>query len=62
MKTYITLVLLIAIGPWQIMLDLIPGQSGFGPWFRNIIANASVFVVVPIMFAINMLFGNHFSA
>lgn len=60
MKTYITLVLLIAIGPWQIMLDLIPGQSGFGPWFRNIIANASVFVVVPVMFALNMLFWKPF--
>lgn len=60
MKTYITLVLLIAIGPLQIMLDLIPGQSGFGPWFRNIIANASVFVVVPIMFALNMLFWKPF--
>ena len=60
MKTYITLVLLIAIGPWQIMLDLIPGQSGFGPWIRNIIANASVFVVVPIMFALNMLFWQPF--
>lgn len=60
MRTYITLVLLIAIGPWQIMLDLIPGQQGFGPWIRNIIANASVFVVVPIMFALNMLFWKPF--
>lgn len=55
-KTYITLIFLIIAGPWQIMLDLIPGQSGFGSWLRNIIANASVFVVVPIMFVLNMIF------
>lgn len=60
LKTYITLILLIAIGPLQIMLDLIPGQSGFGPWIRNIIANASVFVVVPMMFLLNMLFWKPF--
>jgi hypothetical protein len=34
------------------MLGLLPGQKGFGPWFRNMIANASVFVVVPIMFVL----------
>jgi len=56
LKTYVTLILLIAIGPLQIMLDLIPGQNGFGSWIRNIIANASVFVVTPLMFLLNMLF------
>lgn len=48
-KACVNLILQIIIGPLQIMLDLIPGQSGFGPWFRNLIASASVFVVVPIM-------------
>lgn len=56
LKTYVTLILLIVIGPWQIMLGLIPGQDGFGPWFRNVIANASVFAVVPLMFIFNVLF------
>lgn len=56
LKTYIVLLFSIIVGPWQIMLGLLPGQSGFGPWLRNIIANASVFVAVPIMFLINMLF------
>ncbi len=55
LKTYITLMLLIIIGPFQIMLGLLPGQSGFGSWFRNIVANAAVFVVVPIMLVFNML-------
>jgi hypothetical protein len=56
LKTYITLLLLIVIGPWQIMLGLLPGQQGFSSWFRNILANASVFVVVPLMFMIDMFF------
>jgi len=32
LKTYLTLMLLIVVGPWQIMLGLLPGQSGFGSW------------------------------
>ncbi len=54
-KTYVTILLLIIAGPWQIMLDVIPGQSGFTSWIRNLIANAAVFVVVPIMLALNMM-------
>lgn len=52
LKAYVMLILRICIGPLQIMLDLIPGQKGFGPWMRNLIADASVFVVVPVMFII----------
>ncbi|MEK7163516.1 MAG: hypothetical protein AAB768_00030 [Patescibacteria group bacterium] len=59
-KAQLTLIFLIALGPLQIMLDLIPGQSGFGSWIRNIIANASVFATVPIMFLLNMLFWRPF--
>lgn len=59
-KTQITLIFLIVVGPLQIMLDLIPGQSGFSGWFRNIIANASVFAVVPIMFILGMIFWRPF--
>lgn len=55
LKTYITLMALIIFAPWQIMLGLLPGNEGFGGWLRSIIANASVFVVVPVMFMLNML-------
>lgn len=55
MKTYIMLIFQIIIGPWQIMLGLLPGQQGFGPWVRGLIANASVFIVVPLMFMFNMI-------
>jgi hypothetical protein len=62
LKAYVTLLLLISIGPLQIMLDLIPGQKGFGPWIRSIIANASVFATVPIMLVIqHIISGNIFS-
>ena len=56
LKTYLTLMFLIIVGPWQIMLGLLPGNQGFGAWFRNLIANAAVFVVVPLMLLLNMLF------
>ena len=54
-KTYIQLILYIIIGPWQIMLGLLPGQGGFGSWLRNMVAHASVFLVVPLMFFFNMV-------
>lgn len=61
-KAYVMLLLQIAIGPLQIMLDLIPGQHGFGPWIRNLIANASVFVTIPILLVIqHYIAGNFFS-
>lgn len=48
-KTYIMFLLKIIMGPWQIMLGLLPGNGGFGAWLRGLIADASVFVVVPLM-------------
>jgi len=55
LKTYIQLIFHIIIGPWLIMLDLLPGQSGFSSWFRNLVAHLSVFLVVPLMFLFNMI-------
>jgi len=54
LKTYINLILSIIIGPWQIMLGLLPNNNGFGAWLRNLIAHASVFVVVPLMFLLSI--------
>ncbi|MEK7187072.1 MAG: hypothetical protein AAB690_02125, partial [Patescibacteria group bacterium] len=62
LKAYVMIILQICIGPLQIMMDLIPGQQGFGLWLKNLISNASVFVVVPIMLLIqHVLSGNFFS-
>lgn len=57
LKTYITLIMQVVIAPWQIMLGILPGQSGFGAWLRNFIAQASVFVVVPLMFLVSVILG-----
>lgn len=54
-KSYVMLILQICIAPLQIMLDLIPGQQGFGPWIRNFIANASVFAVIPILLVVQKI-------
>jgi hypothetical protein len=63
LKAYVMIILQVIIGPLQIMLDLIPGQQGFGPWLRNLIANASVFVAVPVMLLLqNVLATNFFTA
>jgi len=56
LKTYLMLMILIIIGPWQIVTGLLPGQKGFSSWLRNVVAHASVFVVVPLMVFFNVLF------
>lgn len=38
------------------MLDIIPGQQGFGPWIRGVLAEASVFVVIPLMLILEDFF------
>ncbi len=60
-KAYVMIILQIVIAPLQIMLDLIPGQQGFSPWLRNLIANASVFATVPIMLIIQSIFSWSFT-
>lgn len=61
-RSYIMLILQIIIAPLQIMLDLIPGQNGFGNWFRNLLAEASVFATIPILLVIqHVLSGNAIS-
>ena len=54
LKTYVSLILSMIIAPWQIMLGLLPGGSGFSSWLRNFIAQASVFAVVPLMFLLSV--------
>lgn len=57
LKTYVMLLIQVVIAPWQIMLGLLPGQGGFSTWFRGFVANASVFVVVPLMFLFSIIIG-----
>ncbi len=54
-KSYIMFILKIIIGPWQIMLGLLPGNNGFAAWLRGLIADASVFVIVPLMLVFTLV-------
>lgn len=49
-KAYISIILLVVFAPLMIMLGAIPGQSGFGNWFRNLLANILVFPAVALFF------------
>lgn len=52
LKAYIGIIIGVIFAPLQIMLDVLPGQSGFGNWFRNLIANILVFPAVAIFLLI----------
>jgi len=59
MKTYLSIMISFVLAPWQILLGLVPGsKGGFGPWLRNLIANASVFVITPLMFLLSVYLFN----
>ncbi len=57
LKTYLHLIFLIIIGPIYILFGLLPTGNflGFSSWFRQVIAHASVFLIVPLMFVLNII-------
>lgn len=46
LKSYATVVLLVVVGPIQLMMGAIPGRDAFTPWFKNILANLFAFPTV----------------
>jgi len=56
LKAYIFVLISIIFGPLQIMLGVLPGQSSFGNWIRNLIANLAVFPTVITMMALTSKF------
>ena len=59
LKAYLLLIFYIIAAPWIILLGLFPTSGsgvGLGAWLRSIISQASVFVVVAIMFLFNIIF------
>jgi len=61
LTTYISILIGFITAPWYIILGLIPGnKTGFGTWLRSMVANASVFVVVPLMFLLSIYIGGNF--
>jgi len=49
-KAYVMTLLLIILGPIIILLEVLPGQSGFSRWLTGLISNLSVFVVAIYLF------------
>lgn len=57
-KSYIYLLIQVIIGPWIILLGLIPVGSfrgGMGKWLTDLLSNALVFLVVPLMIILSLL-------
>ncbi len=63
-KSYVNILLAIVLGPLQIMMGLVPNIGGgkitvgFGNWMKGLLANAAVFVVVPLMLLLVLYFWN----
>lgn len=58
LKAYLSLMFYIIAAPWVILLGLLPqsgGSVGIGAWLRNMAGQASVFVIVPLMFLMNLI-------
>lgn len=43
MNAYIQIILTVLLGPIQLLKEAIPGQSAFGDWIKNLLANLIVF-------------------
>jgi hypothetical protein len=56
LKTYIQIMVLVIVAPFQILLGTIMPGAGFGPWLRNMAANLAVYPVVSLMFILAFLF------
>lgn len=54
-KTYVTILMLIIFGPIQILSGAL-GGSGFGGWFKNLLANLAVYPAVGFMFVLAFVF------
>lgn len=61
--TYFTFILAIVTGPWQILFGMLPAPGGgyvggFGKWFKTLFAHGAVFVIIPLMMIVNLIFWN----
>ena len=59
-QAYVNLIILTITGPLQIMMDIIPAnhKSGFVPWVKCVIGNASVLVIAAILAIVAKLLFN----
>jgi hypothetical protein len=55
-SAYIQIVIALIFGPIQILFEAFPGSTSFASWFKNLIANISVFPVAAVMFMLANVF------
>jgi len=55
LKTYIGIIFAVILGPLQILLGVLPGQSGIGKWLMGLVANLMVFPAVAMILLIGRL-------
>lgn len=55
LKTYISILMSIIFAPFQIMLGVLPGNSGFGGWMMGLLGNLMVFPAVAMALLIGRL-------
>jgi len=55
-KTFINVMLLIIIAPFEILLGAITQGMGIGPWMRKMFANLSVYPTIGLMFVLSFFF------
>lgn len=55
-SAYIQIIISLIFGPIQLLFGVFPGNDAFGSWFKNLIANLSVFVIAGIMFLLAIAF------
>ncbi len=56
LRTYVTILLLIIVGPLQILIGAVSATGGFGLWLRNLAANLAVYPIVGVMFVVAFVF------
>lgn len=56
LSTYIQIIVSLLIAPLQLLAEAVPGSNAFSSWFKNLIANLSVFPIAGSMFMLSAMF------
>lgn len=55
LSAYIQIIIALLVGPLQLLTEALPGSSSFSSWFKNLIANLSVYPVTAGMLLIGTI-------
>ncbi len=56
LKSYVSIILLIAFSPLLLMVGALPGQNPFGNWIKNLVGNLSIFPIILVLLIIRNIF------